>query len=65
MPLSLPLAILSALLILTSLGVMLKQSQAKSCRRHQHLTGLVAQIIAFVCLAAGIILAGVAFLARE
>ncbi len=62
---SVPLAICSALLILTSVGVTIKQHNAKSCQRHQYFAGLVAQLLAVLCLTVGVTLAGLVFLFRE
>jgi hypothetical protein len=59
---SLRFALVSVLLILTSVGIVLKQRAARSCPRHQRAAGIAANLLAAGCLLAGLLLAGVAAL---
>jgi hypothetical protein len=53
-------AIVSVLLIATSVGIIQKQRSAASCPRHRRAAGVAAGVLAVGCLVAGLLLAGLA-----
>ncbi|MFO0890619.1 MAG: hypothetical protein U0790_15925 [Isosphaeraceae bacterium] len=57
---SLWLAIVSALFLLTWVGITVKQRRAASCPKHRHSAGMAAQFLALACLLIGVLLAGMA-----
>jgi hypothetical protein len=50
------LVLLSVLLVITSIAITIKQLRVKSCPRHRHVAGMLAQTLALLCLLAGIML---------
>ncbi len=53
-------ALVSTLLVATSIGIVLKQRTATSCPRHHRAAGLAANLLAAGCLVAGLLLATLA-----
>jgi len=51
-----PSVVLGLLLIALALGIVWKQSRARSCSRHSHLAGRLALLLAAGCALAGIVL---------